>query len=382
MGEFICPHCGNKDPAKIGYRKGMPYCRACLSFCGEKADPDYVVQPGIFLQLNYELSPAQKEISHKVVLALKEGRDVLIHAVTGAGKTELVYAAMEDYLIRRKHVGFATPRKDVVADLLPRFEESFPLASVCAVYGGHSERLNADILCLTTHQLYRYPQYFDLLVLDEIDAFPYRGDEVLHHFFENSVRGRRILLSATATEKDIQEMKERGVVLELFERYHHGRVPVPEVVLASPLLMPVRCLSLLRMLREKGKPVFVFVPSIERGRKVFRFLSFFLDGGSFVSSKEEERARDIARFKKGEYSFLVTTSILERGVTVKDLQVIVYDASSPIYDKETLIQISGRVGRKKEAPSGKVYYLAEEETKAMRESIKEIESYGRKKILP
>lgn len=382
MEPFRCPRCGNRDPRKIGYRQGRPYCRACLSFCGETAKGDREVQKGIRLELGYPLSAEQERISHAVLSAVRTGRDVLIHAVTGAGKTELVYAAMEAFLCQRRRVGFATPRKDVVIDLAPRIQSAFPKAEVVSVYGGHQERLEGDILCLTTHQLYRYPEYFDLLVLDEIDAFPFRGDEVLHHFFERSVRGRRILLSATATEDDRRQMKARGgVVLTLLERYHKGKVPVPEVVLAPPLLLPARCLALLSDFMEKGKPTFVFVPSIEGGRKLFRFLSLFLPNGAFVSSREEQRRWDIERFKAGELRYLVTTSILERGVTVKDLQVIVFDASSPIYDKATLIQIAGRVGRKKEAREGKVYYLAEERTEPMNQAVEEIESYGRKRNL-
>ena len=68
----------------------------------------------------------------------------------------------------------------------------------------------------------------------------------------------------------------------------------------------------------------------------------------------------------------MTTAVLERGVTVKDLQVIVYRANHSIYDSASLIQISGRAGRKKEAPEGRVIYLAERTTIEMEESIKDI----------
>ena len=72
------------------------------------------------------------------------------------------------------------------------------------------------------------------------------------------------------------------------------------------------------------------------------------------------------------YSFLVTTSVLERGVTVKDLQVIICQSDNKIYEKGTLIQIAGRVGRKKDAPFGEVIYLCEKVTIDMLDSINEI----------
>ena len=46
---------------------------------------------------------------------------------------------------------------------------------------------------------------------------------------------------------------------------------------------------------------------------------------------------------------LRSTSVLERGVTIKNLQVIVFNAEHELYDEKSLIQISGRVGRKIDA---------------------------------
>ena len=70
---------------------------------------------------------------------------------------------------------------------------------------------------------------------------------------------------------------------------------------------------------------------------------------------------------------MVTTSVLERGVTVKGLQAIILHADQEaIYDRATLVQISGRVGRKKDDPEGEVIFLAERKTVAMREAADEI----------
>lgn len=66
---------------------------------------------------------------------------------------------MEKALNEGKTVGFATPRKDVVIDLKPRISSAFPNASVISVYGNHSYKLEADIIVLTTHQLFRYKNY-------------------------------------------------------------------------------------------------------------------------------------------------------------------------------------------------------------------------------
>ena len=376
---FICPRCHNSDPKYIGYKNGIPYCRACISFQGKLAETSYQIQGDPVLHLDYPLSKAQEEISTQVLEHVKSGKNVLIHAVTGAGKTELVYQSMEYILKKGGHVGFATPRKDVVIDLVPRVQEAFSKLSVIAVYGEHNSKLEADIILLTCHQLYRYPSYFDLLIMDEIDAFPYRGNEVLHAFFQNSIRGSYVLLSATPSEKDIKEIKaDHGDVLELFERYHHHKLPEPVLLEKKRFSMIVTVIKKLLQYQKENKPTFVFVPTIELGEKLFSILNLFVSHGSFVSSKEERRRIDIEKFKANEFHYLVTTSILERGVTVKNLQVIVTDADHPLYDASGLIQIAGRAGRKIDAPEGEVIFIGKEKTDEIQRAITEIHRYNEK----
>nr|MCR5184661.1 hypothetical protein [Bacilli bacterium] len=98
----------------------------------------------------------------------------------------------------------------------------------------------------------------------------------------------------------------------------------------------------------------------------------FYNKGSFVHSEIKDRLYRINLLRNGEYRYLVTTAVLERGVTMRNLQVIIFQADHPIYDSYSLIQISGRSGRKKEAPEGEVIYLANKTTKDMLESIKSI----------
>ena len=68
----------------------------------------------------------------------------------------------------------------------------------------------------------------------------------------------------------------------------------------------------------------------------------------------------------------MTTAVLERGITMKDLQVIVFRADSDIYDDHALVQIAGRVGRKKDAPKGEVIFIGKNKTKHMERAISDI----------
>ena len=116
----------------------------------------------------------------------------------------------------------------------------------------------------------------------------------------------------------------------------------------------------------------IFTPTISICERVYKFLSLFVKHGNFVHSKRDERAEIIGDFKNKKYQYLVTTAVLERGVTIKDLQVIIFRADHPIYDSAALVQISGRVGRKKDAPTGEIVYLCREITLSIVESIEEI----------
>ena len=71
---------------------------------------------------------------------------------------------------------------------------------------------------------------------------------------------------------------------------------------------------------------------------------------------------------------------MERGVTFFDVQVVVFNANNELFDVSSLIQIAGRVGRKMKAPQGKVYYLASNMSKAMKDSIKQIKDKNKRII--
>jgi competence protein ComFA len=49
---------------------------------------------------------------------------------------------------------------------------------------------------------------------------------------------------------------------------------------------------------------------------------------------------------KGSWTCLLTTTILERGVTFKHVWVIIIAADDAIYPPASLVQIAGRVGRR------------------------------------
>ena len=105
---------------------------------------------------------------------------------------------------------------------------------------------------------------------------------------------------------------------------------------------------------------------------VSKFLNIFYRAGTYVNSKRDDNQEIIDEFRLKKFKYLVTTAVLERGITVKDLQVIVFNADHPIYDDHSLIQIAGRAGRKKDTPEGEVIFIAKKETEHIRRAIESI----------
>ena len=105
---------------------------------------------------------------------------------------------------------------------------------------------------------------------------------------------------------------------------------------------------------------------------IYKIFKVFNNKGFVITSKTKNFKKVIEDFKNKKYMYLITTSVLERGVTFKNLQVIILNCEHFIFDKNTLIQISGRVGRKKDSPYGDVIFCCSYETEAMKEAIYEI----------
>lgn len=370
----VCLKCGNQDINYFGYDKfNKPYCRLCLSFNKESATLKNKDSNKQFkLTLDYQLSDKQEKASNQILESFKNKKDCLIYAVCGAGKTELVYKTIEYALNNKLQVGFCIPRKDVVIELAPRLKSAFKNASITSVYGGNSDSLTGDIILLTTHQLYRYNHFFDLLIIDETDAFPFRGNQTLNSFFKKSIKGNYIMISATPLEENIQEIKNKnGTYITLMERYHHHPLIVPKIKV-FPFGAFLYLVYKTKLFQRKNLPFLIFSPTIDSVEELFKKLNIFIKYGNYVHSKRENREQIINDFKCNKYQYLVTSSILERGITIKNLQVIIFNADNDVYESNTLIQISGRVGRKIDAWDGEVIYICNKTNCNIIESIKKI----------
>ena len=182
----------------------------------------------------------------------------------------------------------------------------------------------------------------------------------MNAFLNNSCKGSIIYLSATIKDEYFKICKN---IVYVNRRFHNDDLPVP-------IFKKYYFFNKIKILKDtinslKNKKVLIFVPTIEIGKKLSKKL-----GLDFIYASYKQKEVFIEKFKNNNIKQLITTTILERGMTFFDVQVIVYEANHVLFDTSSLIQISGRVGRKLNATKGKIYFLASSKSKEIIECIK------------
>lgn len=393
----ICNRCGTKVQYKLP--SGKFYCRSCIGL-GRIAEGDFLARLDdnhIFTPKENggktwqgKLTPLQQKISDNLVMNFQQKKNSLVHAVTGAGKTEMLFDLIAECMKEGKRACIATPRIDVVNELFPRFQSAFAEIEIGKYHGCEYKEPGLEQLTIcTTHQLMKFYHAFDLLVIDEVDSFPYVGNNQLHFAAKMAVKitGVRMYLTATPTEGLLQEVKNKSLkILKLNRRFHGGLLPVPkEKLFIKPFLtrnkLHPKLLLEIKKVLKKEHPLLLFVPRIEQIPIYLQILKeklkdekIRIDG---VHAQDPNRLEKVQKFRDRKLDLLLTTTILERGVTFKNVWVIIIAADDPIYTAASLVQIAGRVGRDKNDQSGLVLYCYHKYTKDIRSSIKQIKEMNK-----
>lgn len=371
MKKVKCSICGNQDSftlLKIGKhvvcRKCIHYIRDALLMQESKHEVNIAE-----LELPFALSGNQKRCGHEVAMAISNGNDVLLEAVCGAGKTEMLYESIQQTLLQGGKVGFLIPRRQVVLEVAKRLASVFVNAKVVAVCGGHQDDLYGDIIVATTHQAVRYPHWFDLLILDEPDAFPYKDDEVLEAIVLRSKKNRMIYSTATPSDQ-LMKMVEANLLkkVELNSRYTNKPMAVPKKIVGPKLYLWI---TMIRLILNRKRSVLIFVPTISLAKQLYLLLNRFIDC-NYATSKTENKEEIIEAFRDKKFPVLISTSILERGVTFIDIDVIILYAQHPVFDKAGLIQMAGRVGRSPIYTQGDCWLLCQYQSEKVNQCIERI----------
>lgn len=406
---YVCMRCGNQNRNLFGRipcakcKQSHLYCRSCIQmgrvmeceplYYYSDAEPDWPSYP-LSLTWEGELTSAQQHASERLVQAIKEELpEYLIWAVCGAGKTEMLFQGIEEGLKEGKRICIATPRADVVRELKPRIKSAFKDIPIQALYGGSGDKEGTtQIIIATTHQLLRFYKTFDIIIIDEIDAFPYHNEPTLSYAVNQSKKEKSTTIYLTATPR-----KEHRLQIALKQlphtfvpvRYHGNPLPVPQLQISFSLKKSLKQKKLPNSLKDWVKnrknpkrQVLLFVPTIQlaedlvdmvKGNNPFSFR--YIES---VHSEDVDRFEKINRFRNREIDLLVTTTILERGVTFPSVDVVVIDAGHSVFDEAALVQIAGRAGRSADDPTGEVIFLHEGKTDAMVNAVRSIKQMNKR----
>lgn len=398
-----CARCGNKEPQWFAAfpcarcKETCLYCRNCLmmgriSECtpliGWNGPAPETQTPAQIMAWQGMLSEGQKIASHHVVEAIEQNQEHLIWAVCGAGKTEVLFAGIESALVAKKRICIATPRTDVVLELTPRLKAAFPAIPIASLYGGSEDRhLYAPLTIATTHQLLRFYHAFDAIILDEVDAFPYTVEESLQYA---AVRARKpisamIYLTATPNSKWQRECRtgKRGYTT-IPARFHRKRLPVPEFTWCGNWQkrlekgkLPPNVVKWIKTRIQADKQTLVFFPHIPLMEKALAILRKIHPAIEAVHAEDPDRKSKVQKMRNKEVLMLLTTTILERGVTFPNIDVAVVGAEDSIFTESALVQIAGRAGRSKDHPTGMVSFFHYGKTEDMLKAKRQIVTMNR-----
>lgn len=311
-------------------------------------------------QLPFELSKQQQYASEAIIQAIKNNNDLLLYAVTGAGKTEMMFEGIRIARQMGHNIAIVSPRVDVIIEISHRIKDAFIDERIDVLHQSSRQQYNGHFVIATIHQLLRFKQHFDTVFVDEVDAFPLSMDSQLSNAIQlaSKLNHSHIFMTATPPRHFLKQFPPEKII-KLPARFHRYPLPIPKFKYFK--LKSTRkqnlLLNLFRNQINQQRFTLVFFNNIEIMNKTYQQYKMDIADLICVHSEDDLRFEKIEDLRRGQHKIVFTSTILERGFTMTHLDVVVVDAGS--FQQEALIQIAGRVGRKQQSPSGLVLFLHE-----------------------
>lgn len=396
----ICHRCNSKLPKqKVGLPAEHYYCDQCLNL-GRVSTLEqfwYLPEPNQFPEIKDpltwqgQLSMLQKQCSTEICQALAKHERHLLWAVTGAGKTEMLFQAISQALQRGERVAIASPRVDVCLELYPRLQAAFQHHEICLLHGRQKQPyFYAQLTICTTHQLLRFFHAFDNLIIDEVDAFPFAANQQLLFAADQAVKktGGCLYLTATPSKELLAQTRTKKLAITYLPlRYHGHLLPTIQLKLAvkwrtqlKQQRLPQSLVLAIKNRINKKRRFLLFVPHVADLPHIAAVLKKIVSDTIFmtVHAADPQRLEKVQAMRDQEIQFLVTTSILERGVTFPEIDVLVLGADDAVFSSAALVQIAGRAGRSAKRPTGDVLFWVSCYTRNVRAACQQIKFVNRK----
>ncbi|CAM4342030.1 DEAD/DEAH box helicase family protein [Jeotgalicoccus halotolerans] len=389
-----CFRCGNreKDLFYTYYSSydetDITYCLHCIALGrSDSLNPLYGYETvrqrdNIDYALDFELNDVQQAASTRLLDAIKNNHNLLLYAVTGAGKTEITFEGIKYARNSGLNVAFVSPRIDVVKEVYLRLADAFKGVRIDLMYSGVKSVFSHMFTVCTVHQLFNCIDHYDVIIIDEVDAFPLPEEPLLMETVKRAAAedASIILMTATPTA-EMKLLAGKDNVVTIARRYHGYDLALPKVIWQNSSKyikkkrIPPKLTELLDNIIKAGRKVLVFFPDITMMKTAAEILKKKYSRLESVYSGDAGRYEKVQLMRDGELDILLTTTILERGVTFLYLDVIVIDAHR--FDSASLIQICGRVGRKPKDPTGNISLITDFNTSGIRGTLAAISQFNK-----
>lgn len=399
-GKICCARCHAKlKPVEARLPYHHYYCYVCIQM--GRMDTRHSLatfpEPNKFpviespMSWQGQLTDLQQQCANQIVKIFEKRQRHLLWAVTGAGKTEMLFPAISWAVSQRLRIGIVSPRVDVCIELFPRIQSAFKKVSSILLHGKAEQPYQySQITICTTHQLLRFYHAFDVMVIDEVDVFPFSGNDMLHYAVQNAIKPGGGILYLTATPDDalMHKIKRKKISVSYLPiRYHGHLLPTVKIVknqhlkkLVDQGRLPKSILQMINRLVKQKQRFLLFVPRI----KDLTLVSNALEKANInctyltVYSADPQRLEKVTAMRSQSVDFLITTTILERGVTFPGIDVMVLKADDEVFSTSALVQIAGRVGRNSARPTGQVILYCETKSKTIKSCDRQIKEMNRK----
>ena len=198
----------------------------------------------------------------------------------------------------------------------------------------------------------------------------------LHYAVANACKqeATQVYLTATPDQKLRKAIQTKKIGLTYLPlRFHEQPLPSLQINYIKDLSQklqrkrPFKQLVLpLKRWSKNNEPFLIFVPKLALLAPVLQLVQTLVPAlnGTTVHASDPLRLDKVRLLRQEKYRYLVTTTILERGVTLPKLNVMVLYAE--LFKETTLVQIAGRVGRSKKHPTGDVILLCQKHAEVIK----------------
>lgn len=323
--------------------------------------------------LKFHLTPDQLTSTHEIIADMSSHKlmNRLLQGDVGSGKTVVAALAMYANVLAGYQAAFMVPTEILAIQQTEYFKDvfrAFGLNVVC-LYSSLKNFKKVEILkeiangeadiVIGTHSLIQDQIEFyklGLVVIDEQQRF---GVDQRSSLFEKGIKTDRLLMSATPIPRTMASVLFSNMDISTIQSMPSNRLPIITKVVEENSMKPILD-DVLRLIDE-GNQVYVVCPAIEADEEsklsnvdtIYESLKIALNErqnldikiaklhGQLDSSEKETIMEDFADKK---YDILVSTTVIEVGINVKNANVmVIYNANS--FGLSQLHQLRGRVGR-------------------------------------